>query len=114
MHGPTIRCQVLEVPTLDDTTPRDEGTWPRDLLPWADPYIASLMMKLQGRVSGGGLRARGATERLLDDDFTLDQFAAEQWLGEDGKSEADANWPDLAPRNEFPPIYGGFRLLDDD
>ena len=45
MHGLTIRCQVLEVPDLDDTTPRDEGTWPRDLLPWADPYIARLLCK---------------------------------------------------------------------
>ena len=106
MHGPTIRCQVLEVPTLDDITPRDEGSWPRDLLPWADPYIASLMIKLE--------RQRGATERLLDDDFTLYQFAAEQWLGDEWKSDADANWPDLASRNEYPPIYGGFRLLDDE
>ena len=102
MHGLTIRCQVLEVPDLDDTMPRDEGTWPRDLLPWADPYIASLMMKLQ--------RQHGATERLLDDDFTLDQFAAEQWQG-NGK---EADWPDMASRQEYPPIYGGFRLLDDE
>ncbi len=107
MHGPTIRCQVLEVPDLDDTTPRDEGTWPRDLLPWADPYIASLMMKLQ--------RQHGATERLLDDDFMLYQFAAEQWLGEGWKGdEPSIDWPDLAARQEYPPIYGGFPLLDDE
>ena len=103
MHGLSIRCQVLEVPTLDDTTPRDEGTWPHDLLPWADPYIASLMMKLH--------RQHGATE--LDDDFTLDQLAAEQWL-EEGWTETDADWPDLAAREEYPPIYGGFPLLDDE
>ena len=106
MHGLTIRCQVLEVPDLDDTNPRDEGTWPRDLLPWADPYIASLMMKLQ--------RQHGATERLLDDDFTLDQFAAEQWLRDEEKSESNTDWPDLAARDEYPPIYGGFPLLDDE
>ena len=106
MHGPTIHCQVLEVPDLDDTAPRDEGTWPRDLLPWADPYIASLMMKLH--------RQHGATERLLDDDFTLDQFAAEQWQRDEWNNEADADWPNLAAREEYPPIYGGFPLLDDE
>ena len=105
MHGPTIRCQVLEVPDLDDTTPRDEGTWPRDLLPWADPYIASLMMKLH--------RQRGETERLLDDDMTLYQIAAEQWQGEDGTEDMDSTWFGLEARNEYPPIYGGFPLLDD-
>lgn len=104
MYGPAIRCQVLEVPDLDDTSPRDEGSWPRDLLPWADPYIASLMMKLQ--------RQHGQTERLLDDDFTLDQYASEQWLGDDGEENAGSEWRDLPPRNEYPPIYGGFPLLD--
>ena len=101
MHGPSIRCQVLEIPAVDDIDPRDEGTWPRDLLPWADPYIAALMMKLH--------RQRGETERLLDDELTLYQFAAEQW-----QEEGDTNWPDLSARQDFPPIYGGFPLLDDE
>ena len=105
MHGPTIRCHVLEVPTLDDLSPRDEGIWPKDLLPWADPYIAALMMKLE--------RQRGATERLLDDDFTLDQLAADYWQDEDWDDE-DSVWPDLSSRREYPPIYGGFPLLDDE
>lgn len=105
MHGLKIRCQVLQVPDLDDTSPREEGTWPRDLLPWADPYIASLMMKLQ--------RQHGATERLLEDEFTLDQFATEQWQGEDGH-DPSSEWQELSARNEYPPIYGGFRLLEDE
>lgn len=104
MHGLKIRCQVLEVPDLDDTSPRDEGTWPRDLLPWADPYIASLMMKLQ--------RQHGATERLLEDEFTLDQYASEQWQGEEGHPAGE--WQQLSARNQYPPIYGGFRLLEDE
>ncbi len=107
MNGPPIRCQVLEVPDLDDVTPRNEGTWPRDLLPWADPYIASLMMKLH-RQHG----QHGPTERLLDDDFTLDQFATEQWLGDEQTDDAD--WPDLSAREEYPPFFGGFPLLDDE
>ncbi len=99
-----IHCQVLEAPALDDISPRDEGTWPRDLLPWADPYIASLMMNLA--------RHPGQTERLLEDDFTLYELAAEQWLGDDWSDEKGAHWPDLDARTEYPPIYGGFPLLD--
>lgn len=107
MRSARIHCQVLEVPDLDDVTPRSEGTWPRDLLPWADPYIASLMWKLE--------RQRGETERLLDDDFTLYEYAAEQWLGDDWrKEEAQDEWPDLTVRTEYPPIYGGFPLLEDE
>lgn len=106
MYGSTLRCQVLEVPALDDIDPRDEGTWPRDLLPWADPYIAALMMKLH--------RQRGETERLLDDDMTLYQIAAEQWQGEDAEEGTDSAWPGLEARDEFPPVYGGFPLLDDE
>ena len=107
MRLPQIHCQVLEVPALDDITPRSEGTWPRDLLPWADPYIAALMLKLE--------RQRGQTEGLLDDEFTLYEFAAEQWLGEEWQEgDEDSDWPDIAERTEYPPIYGGFRLLDDE
>ena len=106
MFGPTLRCQVLEIPAVDDIDPRDEGFWPRDLLPWADPYIAALMMKLQ--------RQRGETERLLDDDVTLEQFATEHWRIRDWNDESDGTWPDLKAKEEFPPIYGGFPLLDDE
>ena len=107
MHGLTIRCQVLEVSALDDITPRSEGTWPRDLLPWADPYIASLMLKLQ--------RQHGQTEGLLDDEFTLYEFAAEQWLGDEWQEgDGDSELPDVAARDQYPPIFGGFPLLDDE
>jgi hypothetical protein len=102
MFGPALRCHVPEVPAVDDLDPRDEGTWPRDLLPWADPYIAALMLKLQ--------RQRGETERLLDDDVTLYHLAVEHWQGD----EEEEQWPDLTARQEFPPIYGGFPLLDDE
>lgn len=104
-----IHCQVVDTTDLDHLAPRDEGQWPRDLLPWADPYVASLMLKLH--------RHRGETEGLLDDEFAQYQFAADQWLGDDWKT-AELDSPaslriDLSPRNEYPPIYGGFPLLED-
>ena len=99
MHGPALRCHVLEIPAVDDLDPRDEGTWPHDLLPWADPYIAALMLKLQ--------RQRGETERLLDDEMTLYHIAVEHW-------DDEPNWPGLDARQEYPPVYGGFPLLDDE
>ena len=45
MHQPQIRCLVVEVysPSLGRNVRRD-------LLPWADPYISSLIHKLQQEV----------------------------------------------------------------
>jgi hypothetical protein len=42
----TIHCTVVEVPAMSDPfVPREGGF--RDLVPWADPYIASLVEKLR-------------------------------------------------------------------
>jgi hypothetical protein len=35
-------------------------------------------------------------------------------LGDECHPETDDAWPDLAAREEYPPIYGGFPLLDDE
>ncbi len=47
-----IRCTVVSMPT--ETVGMSNATQPRfrpsDLLPWADPYIASLVHKLQNEV----------------------------------------------------------------
>ncbi len=44
-----IRCIVVEVGTgTDRRQPR--GALARDLLPWADPYVAGLIKKLQDEV----------------------------------------------------------------
>ncbi|QDU90798.1 hypothetical protein Pla175_42110 [Pirellulimonas nuda] len=47
-----IRCTVVSMPT--ETVSMPNATQPRfrpsDLLPWADPYIASLVHKLQNEV----------------------------------------------------------------
>jgi hypothetical protein len=102
-----IRCQVLEVPAHDDWLPRGRD-WPRDLLPWADPYIARLICRLEERY---------AAEE--DDDLTDPRTAEDASWSPDAY---DDGWEDGAfmPRQLeptrfrwFPPIYGGFPLLDD-
>lgn len=45
MHAPTIRCRVVEVPVESDIPAVRREHPPRDLLPWADPYIALLLAK---------------------------------------------------------------------
>jgi hypothetical protein len=108
---PRIHCEVLEASAGDDWLPRRGGT--RELLPWADPYIARLIRQLESRYN-------------LDDEVDeLDNpFAADDavWLPDacDEWEEADA-WDDafLPPPVERPryrdqlPVYGGFPLLDD-
>ena len=53
-----IRCHVIEVPTQDDWLAR-RGGGPRELLPWADPYIAALMNKLEGNSDCSGFTCMG-------------------------------------------------------
>jgi hypothetical protein len=44
-----IRCTVVAIPlTADRWTSR--GALARDLLPWADPYVAGLIKRLQDEV----------------------------------------------------------------
>jgi hypothetical protein len=122
-----IRCQVLEIPTQEDWSSR-RGR-PRDLLPWADPYIAGLVRKLEerfdapaewegvgsrgagvgGRGSGVGGRAaesqvaHGVSDLPLDDPF------------DDGWQE-DAFMPRPLEEPRFhcyPPVVGGFPLLEE-
>lgn len=109
MSAVRIRYQI-EVPAqqkFDKLEPQEEGTWPRDLLPWADPYIASLMMQLG--------RRRGEVEGLLDDELALCTLSSDAWRDE----PLPAAYPLAADRRDlflnppFPPIFGGFPLLDD-
>ena len=43
MASSNVRCTVVEIPEASQGGPDDAP--PRDLLPWADPYIAKLMSK---------------------------------------------------------------------
>jgi hypothetical protein len=44
-----IRCTVVAVPASAERF-ASRGTLGRDLLPWADPYVAGLIRKLQDEV----------------------------------------------------------------
>lgn len=43
MASSNVRCTVVEIPVSSQGGPDDAP--PRDLLPWADPYIARLLSK---------------------------------------------------------------------
>jgi hypothetical protein len=103
-----IRCHVLEVPAQDDWLARRGGS-PRELLPWADPYIAGLMRRLDNRSVG------------YDDPVSSDPFADSD---PPVSSDFDDGWQEDAfmPRpleplrvHSYPPVYGGgFPLLEDE
>jgi hypothetical protein len=97
-----VRCQVLEVPVHDHWV-RTADDWPRDLLPWADPYIAQLIRRL---------------EEQYDEDARFDPFLAddapfpsldEAWTDDAFVPEPLEAWGSA----DFRPVYGGFPLLDD-
>ena len=103
-----IRCQVIEVPTDDGWLSR-RGGGPRELLPWADPYIAGLMRRLEDRFDGDE-----CLEREQFDPFVTD-FGPASGADFDDGWEADAFMPLPleAPRfHSYPPVYGGFPLLE--
>ena len=45
-----IHCTVIAVPVAQDRLSRRLAPRPSDLVPWADPYIASLITRLQTEV----------------------------------------------------------------
>ena len=106
-----IHCQVLEMPRetsaanrLASHGPVREDSWPRDLLPWADPYIALLMQRLEDRYE----QEDAAFEDSAPDLFNKEYLGEESWDGEDIELERLSD-----PIEPYPPIYGGFPLLND-
>ena len=103
-----IRCHVIEVPTDNEWLSR-RGGGPRELLPWADPYIAGLMRRLENRGEGFCGQEFDACDPFEADEDTANVF-------DDGWQE-DAFMPQPleAPRfHSAPPVYGGFPLLEDE
>jgi hypothetical protein len=125
-----IRCQVLEVDGREDWMPSG-GELPRELLPWADPYIARLIRRLESRYNVDD--EADLSDPFAADDVPWTSTAAVAWEGDeewnrgewsDGFDERDNDdaWDTdvfMPPRNEIPryrwqpPVYGGFPLLDD-
>ena len=108
MMASRIRCHVIEVPTEDDWLSRRGGS-PRELLPWADPYIAGLMRRLENR-------GQAADEPQASDPFEEDDAASGSAVFDDGwQEDAFMPRPLEAPRfHSYPPVYGDFPLLQDE
>jgi hypothetical protein len=104
-----VRCQVLEVPAHDGWLPRRERCRPRDLLPWADPYIARVISRLEDRYNIDD------KANDLSDPFSADDRRVNPAVLDDGwEEDAFMPQPAGAPRWRWhPPVYGGFPLLDD-
>jgi hypothetical protein len=70
----------------------------RELLPWADPYIASLMGQLQNEAEEEAWDFEAKDDELEDEEFFDDELPADWHL-------------DREPA--LPPVYGGWPLLND-
>lgn len=112
MPATRIRCHVLEVDREDDWLPRRSN--PRDLLPWADPYIASLVQRLEQRFEGDRADDQRSNPFATDEVECAAEVLDDGW--EDGW-EVDAFIPRpleaMSASRRHPPVYGGFPLLDD-
>ena len=107
MPSARIRCHVLEVDHDDDWLPRRNS--PRDLLPWADPYIASLIHRLEQRYDSGE-----AAEDLCDPFAADDAPFCPAGFDDGWRDDAFIPRPLEASAHSWrPPVYGGFPLLDD-
>ena len=112
-----VLCQVVETPVEAAHHGRwmpARAEWPRDLLPWADPYIAVLMQRLEQRYEWA----------FVADDFSAadspsgaeegpPDSADDAWLYELWQDDAFMPGWQAWRRPMFPPMYGGFPLLDD-
>ena len=73
MVAPNIRYLIVEVPVMTLKQP-ELCRSSRDLLPWADPYIARLIHRLQAEVKAERADRRATAEAppLNDSRFDLD------------------------------------------
>lgn len=108
-----IRCHVLEAPTHEWnslTRCGHDRQSHREILPWADPYIAQLMQRLESRfdaeVSGGSNVISAADDS---------PWPAREWSGEwDGDDNGSTPEPfDGVSGHALPAVYGGWPLLND-
>ena len=87
-----FHVQLFEAPVDGDNSTA------RELLPWADPYIAQLMGQFREDAESWDFAAKDEDE---EDDFADLDIAAE--LPEDWHLD----------RESYPPVYGGWPLLND-
>jgi hypothetical protein len=80
---------------------------PRELLPWADPYIAGLIRRLEAGFDEDA-------EQNSSDPYAPDEMpSANEWHDDGWEEDAFMPRPFVAPRiHSYPPVIGGFPLLD--
>jgi hypothetical protein len=86
---PNVHCVVVEVPT-QGSSQEHRCDQPQDLLPWADPYIAQLLVKHQMQLAAEE-RRQGLTASHSD------RFTAGAW------SEASPPFEELPGPDTHPP-----------
>jgi hypothetical protein len=76
-------------------------------LPWADPYIAGLMRRLEAGFGEDG-------EEDSCDPYAPDEMPpSNEWHDDGWEEDAFMPRPLVAPRiHSYPPVIGGFPLLD--
>ncbi len=95
MVASNIRCIVVEVPVHKDDVMIADRPRARDLLPWADPYIAKLIRNLQDEVR---------SERATDRKERMERAAAQAtFLAEAESFPAEAEAP-LVKAEAQPPL----------
>jgi hypothetical protein len=105
-----IYCQVLEMPAREDWQGR-RSACSRELLPWADPYIAGLIQKLEDRYDA---EWQDSSDPFAADDELYERAAFESPSAE-WREDAFRPQPLEALRDRwYFPTYGGFPLLEDD
>lgn len=82
----SIHCAVIEVPTMSDNDGEDRAHGFRDLVPWADPYIAALIDKLRRSADCDEVEFVGELPPPLD---SQDADADDDWTGQ----WSPRNWP---------------------
>lgn len=86
----TIHCTVVEVPAMTDPYLPQQREF-RDLVPWADPYIASLL---------GKLRRTAAAEYGLDAGDRRTSYLDAELPPPLDKDDREDRWqPDWSQRN---------------
>jgi hypothetical protein len=121
-----IHCQVLELPVSNHLEQSRSNARPRDLLPWADPYIAALLEKVERRENNWQDAPRAADDRadVWDDDWTdaaineeHARFAASFPLNDEHTAVDHTAVDHTAPGDDaargLDNVYGGWPLLDD-
>ena len=112
MRTGRIRCQVVEVPKFTPSARMADG-YCHDLLPWADPYIAALMAQLEGQGDAEDSDSQNPGSRNTLDGSDYYSAADGAWSDEDDSVFAD-ELDDSGWHLDYPPVVGGWPLLNDD